>query len=261
MNRRIKLVGVGFGVIATVGVLLSSMEQVDAGTRGVFLRYGDPVGVAEPGLNFMNPLTTNMVIMPVRTKKTNGTTVTYTKDVQQAELKYSLTYHLNPDAVLRMYETKGLEWEKLLIPQVVEQAIKDVLGRSEAVKDAINRRDMITSQIKSMVMKNLARQDIIVDGFEIRDVSFSDNFEKAVEAKQVAVELAQKAKNDTVRIKEESEQRIIVAKAQAEAMETKTRALAGSPGLTQYEIAIRWDGKLPNTVVGGNGAIPMLPLK
>lgn len=257
--KNIKLAGIGVAALLVLGVGSCSMEQVEAGNRGVFVRMGEPIEVADPGLHFMNPLTTNIVTIPVRTQKLTQTVQTYTKDSQVATIKYSLTYRLKPDAALSTWEKNGVEWAKLLIPQKVDQAIKDVLGRSEAVKDAINRREAITGDIKVRLTKTLQKDDIILEGFEIRDISFSDKFEKAVEDKQVAVEKAQTAVNNTKRIEEESKQKIIVAEAEAEAMEIKNRALAGNRGLIEYTIAENWDGKLPGIVAGGT--LPLLPLK
>ncbi len=71
--------------------------------------------------------------------------------------------------------------------------------------------------------------------------------------------------------KGEAESKLAVARAEAEsvrlkgdaeasAIEAKSKALNTSPQLVQYEIAIGWDGKLPQTTMGSS-SIPMLNLK
>ena len=256
----VKLGGLGAAVIVLLSLGTCSMEQVEAGNRGIFVRYGEAVEQTGPGLKFMNPLTTELKQMSIRTKKMTGTMYAYTKDVQNAEVKYTMTYYLRPDKALQMYTEKGEEWAPLLIPQVVEDSIKNEFGKSDAVKDTINRRDMVTFRIKKNIKEKLAARDILLEGFEIRNITFSDKFEAAVEAKQVAVERAAKAKNDTVRIQEEAKQRIITAEAQAKAIQIKTDALRGSPELANYELATRWNGVLPQIMAGGNATLPLLNL-
>lgn len=74
----------------------------------------------------------------------------------------------------------------------------------------------------------------------------------------IAEQKAQEAVNNTKRIKEEAEQKVISAKAEAEAMEIKSEALSKNKGLTEYEAVQKWDGKLPQYMLGG--ATPFINL-
>lgn len=255
----VKLVGAGLGGILGLTILMGAFEQVDTGHRGIFVTYGKPTSQVAEGLQFMNPLTTEMVQMDVRQLKWQSSTVAYTKDVQQAEIEFALTYHLNPDSALKVYQEVGTDWARVLVSQVVVESIKQVFGSSEAVKDTINNRAMVGAKIKEQITANLAERNVIVDGFELRDVSFSEAFENAVEEKQVAVEKAQTAKNNTVRIEEEARQKVISAEAEAEAMRIQTAALAGNSKLVEWEAVKAWDGKLPVYMLGES--TPFLNIK
>lgn len=90
------------------------------------------------------------------------------------------------------------------------------------------------------------------------NLDFDDAYEKAVEDKSVALQTALKAKNESVKIQEEANQKVMTAKAEAEAMKIKNEALSKNPALIQYEIATKWDGKLPQYMLGG--AVPLLNL-
>lgn len=46
------------------------------------------------------------------------------------------------------------------------------------------------------------------------------------------------------------------AMAEANSMRAKNEALRESPQLVEYTKALKWDGKLPATIMGGNGAVP-----
>lgn len=59
----------------------------------------------------------------------------------------------------------------------------------------------------------------------------------------------------------EAEITVVNAKAEAEAVEIKGKAIEMSPEVIQLEIAKKWDGHTPQTVVtSGGGANILLPL-
>lgn len=250
------------GMAAVVAIILltiasCSMETVDTGQQGVVVTYGQPTGTVGEGLHFINPFGTKIVEMSTRQTKWDSETIAYTKDVQQASIKFTVTYSLAPGKALWMYQNVGENWPTAILPQVVEQSIKDVFGQSEAVKDAINNRAAIQSRIRAILTASLATRNVVVNGFELRDISFSEAFENAVEAKQVAVENANAARNRTVEIEENARQKVITAQAEAEAMRIQSQALSSNANLTQWEAVKKWDGHLPQNMYGAN-AIPFI---
>ncbi len=94
--------------------------------------------------------------------------------------------------------------------------------------------------------------------FQFINIDYSDKFEGAIEDKVIAEQKAQEAVNNTKRIREEADQKVISAKAEAEAMEIKSQALAKNKGLTEYEAVQKWDGKLPQYMLGNS--VPMINL-
>lgn len=108
----------------------------------------------------------------------------------------------------------------------------------------------------------------------ITDVDYSDAYERAVEAKQVAQQNAQKEKNETLRIREQAEQGVVRAEAEAKvkvtmaeaeakailikaeadakAIDMKNKSLASSPAIIDYTLAQQWDGKLPVQMLGSS---------
>lgn len=252
LSTILKLVLGGVIALLVLSLGMCSAETVNTGQRGITVEYGRPTGTLGEGLHFVNPFTTSIVELSVRQLKWNAETVAYTKDVQQADVKFTVTYSLNPDKVMWVYRNVGEDWAAQIIPQVAYQAIKDVFGQSEAVKDTINSRATVQERIQRELARRLAARNINVHSFELTDISFSDAFENAVEAKQVAVENANAERNKTVAVQERANQAVITAKAQAEAMRIKSEALSANPGLTAYEYAVRWNGVMPTTIVGSD---------
>lgn len=227
------------------------VEKVDAGNRGVKKHMGKVEEKAlDPGMYFINPFTTNIVEMDVQSNTFQATTTAYTKDIQKATITYSVTIALKPEAVVQMYSNVGERWTDKLLGQAVNGSLKDIVGGWNAV-DLIANRNKATDAVHDLIAQTLEPRGIAVGEFQLTDISYDPQFEKAVEDKVTAIQRAEQAKNQTVQIQEQANQKIITAKADAQAMQIKTDALKQSNDLILYELAIRWDGKL-STFIGGD---------
>ena len=85
-------------------------------------------------------------------------------------------------------------------------------------------------------------------------------FEKVIEDKAIAKQVAEKAKIETLRVEEEAKQMLLKAEAEGKALKLKSDALK-NPLIVQYEVAKAlgsWKGNLPSTLVIGQGALPIL---
>jgi regulator of protease activity HflC (stomatin/prohibitin superfamily) len=243
-------------LFATTAMLLAlnacGFEIVDTGNRGVEVKLGEVVGEPLPeGIHFYNPVTSNIIEMSIQTNMWNVDSLAYTKDVQQAKISFSVNYNLDPTAVLTTYKTIGTGWEDKLVAQAVPAIMKNVIGRYEAVQ-LVAERNKATAAIEAELMETLGKQGVIVSRFEITNIDYDDAFEKAVEAKVVAVQNAEAAVNKTKQVKEEATQTEITATAFANGMKIKSDALAQNQSLVAYEAVQKWDGKLPVTIMGGD---------
>lgn len=226
-------------------------EIVDTGHRGIETKYGKVVGESLPeGLYFYNPFTSNIVEMDVRTQMLAGNTQAYTKDVQQAAFAYNVNFNLSKEDAHIMYQEVGEDWQKLVTP-IVEGTLKGVTGKWEAV-ELISNRDKAAKLIEDTVKAALAEKSIVVTKFEITNIDYADEFEKAVEAKVTAIQRAAEAKNTTVRVQEEANQKVISAKAEAESMRIRSQALAENKGLVEYTAVEKWNGVLPQYMMGSS---------
>lgn len=251
-------------IVLLAGVIggCAGVEQVDTGHRGVQIRFGEvdkEAGSLTEGLYFFNPLTTKIVEINVQVQKWDGTANTYTKDVQQADIKYVMNFHLNPNEAHTVYRDVGRQWENALVPQVVSGIMKQVIGTYDAV-DLIEHRAKATAEIQSAIAEALATRNVIFDRIELVNIQYHKEFEKSVEDKVVAVQRAIEEKNKTVQVQEQAKQAVITAQAQAESMRIRANALASNPKLVEYEAVQKWDGKLPNYNFG-SGALPFINLQ
>lgn len=134
----------------------------------------------------------------------------YSKDIQTVESQLALNYHLKADEVNKLWQEVGDDYESRLIDPSIQESVKAATARFTA-QELIEQRARVKDEIKTELFNRLGKY-FVVDEFSIIDFSFSDEYEKAVEAKQVAQQSALKAENDLQRIKTEAEQRIAQAK-------------------------------------------------
>lgn len=264
--------------LALVGALFSacgSLRTVNSGERGVRVTLGkvsdeQPV---QPGLNFKLPLVQDIECYSIRTRKLAIETTAFTKDVQSVQLKSALNYHLDPNAVVKIYKEYGHDIEKLVIIPTVLDVIKNDLGRREAVK-LVENRDDSSENIEATLKKELEKKYVIVQDFRYEDIDFSDAFEKAIEKKVIAeqetltqqhISEQEKKKKDQAitRAEAEAEHAKLMARAEAEAitaraeaeanaLRVKGQALRENPEVLQLQGISRWNGELPRVIQSGN---------
>ncbi len=249
-------------LILSLNLLLTAcgFEIVDTGYRGVETRLGAIQGEPLPeGLHFYNPFTSSITEYSVRQEKWEETTSIFTRDTQNVTVKFAVVYYADPKHVHTLFRDVGrldALTDKVIKP-VVLGSIKDAIG--EVIADElVMKRELVTKAALKEVVNNLATKNVIVTDLQFVNLDFDDAYEQAVEQKVVAIQQAQKAKNETVRITEEALQTVKTAEAQATAMRIQSQALAQNKGLVEYEIAKKWDGKLPQYMFGSS--TPLLNL-
>ncbi len=95
-----KIVGVGIVLIALI-VLAKTFGTVQAGERGVLLRFGEVVsgGTIEPGLYVMVPFMDRVVMLPTQIQKYTAPATASSKDLQVVSTEVTLNYQLNASQV------------------------------------------------------------------------------------------------------------------------------------------------------------------
>lgn len=241
-------------LLVSLLVLLSltgcGMEVIGTGARGVKVELGKVVG--EPlteGLYFHKPFVSKIVEIDIRERKYEGSTMTYSKDAQIIDLKYTVNIKPVANEIHNIFKDVGYYWEDVLLKQVLEGNIKEITGKYTAV-NLIEKRQEATDSLTMQLKDELAKKRIELVSFELNDMDFDDAFEAAVKRKVIAVEQAKEAVNKTVRVKEEASQQIIAAKAEAESMTIRSKALSQNKGLVEYEAVQKWNGVLPQYMLG-----------
>ena len=99
---------IGIAVIIGLMVVGGSFYTIDQGERGVILRTGKVVSIAQPGLGFKIPFIDQVVKISTQTQTYTWDKVnSYSADQQPADLKISVTFRADPEKVAEIYSKFG----------------------------------------------------------------------------------------------------------------------------------------------------------
>ena len=256
VNQRIKNIKPGKVVsriiigVFVLTFILSAFGTIGAGERGVLLQFGAVQDkVFDEGLYFKIPFIQKVVKMDVKIQKDEIPASASSKDLQVVTSRIALNYHLDPNAVNKVWQDVGKNYNTRIIAPSIQEGVKAVTARFTA-EELITKREEVKEQIKANLTIRLSEHAIMVDEFNIIDFEFSPSFNEAIESKVKAEQLKLKADRDLERIKIEKEQMIAAAQGKAEAIRIEAQALIQNPKVVELRWIEKWDGKVP-TYWGG----------
>lgn len=238
--------------------MLSPFVIIGAGERGVVLRFGAvEERLLDEGIHFVIPFMETVQKIDVKIRKLDVEAPSYSHDTQNVHTRIALNYHVDPARVDKLWKELGREFEDRIVKPAVQESVKAITAQYTAAQ-LIEQRPRVRDEIKAILHERLGGRFLIVDEFSIVDFEFSDVYEHAIEEKQVAQQQALKATNELQRIKIEAEQRVATATAEAESIRIQAEALLQNPMLIQLKAVEKWDGKMPQYMMGSGGAMPFI---
>ncbi|MDO0825695.1 prohibitin family protein [Desulfosporosinus nitroreducens] len=254
------LITFGIVIIVIFFTALNSFVIVNAGHRGIVLQLGAvrPVVFTE-GLHFKIPFIQDVIPIDVRVQKSQSDQTAASKDLQIVTTTVAVNFHLDPNQANTLYQSVGLSYGERIVDPAIGEAVKAVTAQYTA-EELISKRSEVSSKIKETLSSKLATYYMILDEINITEFKFSQEFNNAIEQKQIAEQQALKANLDLQRIEIEAKQKIEQAKAEAESLRLqKQEVTAELVKLREIEAQIKaiekWDGKLPNVT---GGAVPFV---
>lgn len=250
-----------WGALALVAIIVffSSFYTIRSTERGVLSTFGKMSDtVVEDGLHLKIPFIQSIKRVNVQQKKFDGHENSYTRDVQTSEVDYTINYDLVRENVSKLMKNVGDDYHNRIVVPFVRSAMKEAFGNFAAT-EIVENRDAVRRAIEASLRQTLDSNYFMNIQFQLVDIDFDDQFENAIKEKQVAEQNALKAKNVTIQVEEQAKQTKIKAEADAEAMRIKANALERNPKLVNYEAVQKWDGKMPQYMLGNS--VPFIDIK
>jgi len=261
-SRKLKII-VGGIILLLILLIANPFLTIPAGHRGVILNWGAvQKDVLPEGLAFRWPVYQQVVRADVRILVTQPDCDAVTKDQQVNHTKVAVNYHVIPSEASWIFQNVGIDYKDKLVSPKIQEIVKAITARYTAL-ELISKREQIRNEMKDHLKEALHPYKIVVDDFSVVNFKWDVEFQKAIEAKQVAEQLAMKAQRDLERIKIEAEQKITQAKAEAESLRLqKENVTPYLIKLRQIEANIKaiekWNGQLPRF---SGGAVPFIDMK
>ncbi len=158
-----------------------------------------------------------------------------TSDGLPVSLELSIQFHPDPAHIDQLHENIGpLYIERVVRPQT-RSDVRMVVSKYTVTDVYGARRAQIIEEINTRLRELFKKNDIVLENALLRDVSFSPQFQQAIEEKQVAEQQVQRMTFVLQQADKERRRRIIEAEGEAQSIRLKARALSKNPQLTQYE--------------------------
>lgn len=267
-------------IILIVGVVMlasSLFTFVPTGYTGILTTFGKVNDTTlEAGINLKAPWQ-DVVLMDNREQTHQFTVLAFSSDIQEVQVSGTISYSIDKTTAMKLYRDVGTNYYEILVVPRLNEAVKVMISQYTA-EDLIANRGTLSTNMLTAVNTSTSEYGLNVINISI-DVDFSDAFTEAVEAKQVATQVMQRtqteqqqetmiAEQTAARLQIEADAAAAVARTQAdaEAYAIRTRAeaeaaanelLAGSltDPLIEYMEINQWNGMLPTTYLGGEGAV------
>jgi regulator of protease activity HflC (stomatin/prohibitin superfamily) len=251
----------GLILFAVLIVFLFFTATVETGNVGVITNFGKVTGtVLDSGWHIVGPVD-HVTEISVRTITTQTEASCFSKDLQEVTITMAVQTRITKDNATEIYKNYGAEYMSQATPKILD-ALKAETAKYDAAEIIANR-----DQIRSEALK--AAQERLTGFVEVQDLSlvnvaFSDDYAKAIEAKQVAQQRAEQAKYELQQAEVEADKKVASAKGEAQAISIRGDALAKNPAVIDLELINKWDGKSPETLVtsgaGSTAASIILPM-
>jgi regulator of protease activity HflC (stomatin/prohibitin superfamily) len=258
------------GIFSFVGC-----ERIDAGHVGVKVNlYGNGKGVDDvtevTGWVFYNPISTKIVEFPIfvqhkeykldKENEIDESFIVNSKDGSEFHVSPLLNYSVKRDRVPYIFAKYRVELETIesgFLKTAVYDAFR-VVANSYTADALISNRQEFEKKVREVLVSQLEPEGFILSQFT-SNLIYPATFKRAIEAKNNAVQTALTAENQVKTAEAEAKIKIARAEGAAKALLTNARAEAESNKLRQQTLTPlllqqmwieRWNGKLPETMLG-----------
>lgn len=258
-NLQTSIIGIIVAILVILG--LNSFVIMNPGQAGVISVLGKAKdGALTEGIHLKPPFISVIDVYDLTVQKFEVPAESSTKDLQNLTARFAINFRIDPMQVVEVRRKQGtLEniVSKIIAPQT-QEAFK-IAAAKRTVEEAITKRTELKEDFDTALGDRLDKYGIIVLDTSVVDLTFSPEFARAVEEKQIAEQRAQRAVYIAREAEQEAQADVNRAKGKAEAQRLLAETLKAQGGelVLQKEAIEAWKtggAQMPSVLVMGEGS-------
>ena len=270
-SRPVKVIGV---ILIIIGLLSSSVRQIDAGQVGVISLFGSVSDRSlNSGLSFVNPLAT-VTEFDVKTqnytmsatndegeKQGDDAIRVLTADGLEVVIDLTVLYRVVPADAPRILREIGPDYTDKIVRPITRTRIRDNAVYYDAVALYSSRRDEFQGRIYKTIDADFKKRGLMLEQLLIRNIDLPASVKKTIESKINAEQDSQKMQFVLTKERQEAERKRVEAQGIADYQKILSTGLSDKQ--LQYEQikAQRELAASPNAkivIMGSRGNVPLI---
>lgn len=239
-------------ILLSIITFFNSFKSIQTGFVGIKTRFGKVQNdVIQEGLNIKIPYIEKIVEIDCKTKKIETTSECSTKDLQIVNITVAINYNVVKATANVLYKEVGLDYEQIIINPAILESMKSVAAQYTA-EELITKRSEISALTLEQIFNKIGHKGFSITEFNITNIDFSEEYDKAIEIKAVKQQEVESAKADLEKQRIQNEKEISIAEKDAKVMELQNNQITDKTlQLKSLEVKEKliekWNGQLPTT--------------
>ncbi|MGI8583357.1 MAG: SPFH domain-containing protein [Chitinophagaceae bacterium] len=260
-------------LLVLVGIILSSVVQINAGEIGIKVLFGSVKNdVLHSGLHFVNPLyeikkvdvkTQNYTMSGVNdegNKSGDDAIRVLTSDGLEVTIDLTVLYRVGAVDAPKLYQQTGLDFKDKIVRPITRTKIRDNAVYYQAIELFGTKRDEFQQRIYRSIDEDFKKRGLLLEQLLVRNITLPNSVKASIESKINAEQDAKKMEFVLQKEKQEAERKRVEAQGIADYQRIINTGLTDQQ--LQYEqikamkeIALSQNSKI---VVMGKGNAPIL---
>ena len=209
----------------------------------------------DAGFHWIKPFVEDVHDVDIRTQKYSNTVEGSAKDLQIVNITMSINYQIKPEKVTELYAKVGEHYADIILNPALQSSLKASMAQFTA-EEMITKRAEVASKITEELNTRLDEY-FLISAVNLENIDFTDEYNKAIEAKTTNQQKAEAEKAQLEIIKVQNEQKINTAEAEAKVRELQSQSVTDK-SLEQLRLEIqkdlvnKWSGNFPTTMLNDN---------
>ncbi len=261
-------------IMIILGILSSTVKQIDAGRVGVQSLFGNIQNdVLTSGLNVINPLvsvkeidvkTQNYTMSAVHDegdKSGDDAIRVLSSDGLELTMDLTVLYKVSAKDAPRILREIGVDFKEKIVRPIARTKIRDIASNYEAVSIYSSKREEFQQKIMKAIEIDFNKNGLILEQLLIRNISLPQSVKTTIESKINAEQDAQKMQFVLQKEKQEAERKRVEAQGIADYQRIISTGLSDKQLqyeaiLAQKQLALSQNAKV--IIMGGKGNTPII---